>query len=136
MNMNTSSSQRNKLRPAPADALVVLFLLICAALIFRAYLPPSDTGDLICVITQSGEELDRAEVRGTAWERVYGDYTVSCDGRSVAVTHAPCSTQDCVRTGRVSRAGQSIVCLPGRLTVQLTTADGSMENDDFDLVLH
>lgn len=135
MNMNTSSSQRNKLRPAPADALVVIFLLICAALIFRAYLPSSDVENMVCVISQSGEELDRVELRGTGWERVYGDYTVSCDGRSVAVTHAPCSNQDCVRTGHVSRAGQSIVCLPGRFTVQLTAADGSTENSDFDLVL-
>ena len=31
-----------------------------------------------------------------------------------------CPTQDCVHTGTITRSGQSIVCLPARVSVVLT----------------
>ena len=40
----------------------------------------------------------------------------------MAVTSSDCPTQDCVHTGRISRAGQSIVCLPAQVAVQLVGA--------------
>ena len=40
-----------------------------------------------------------------------------------------CPGQDCVHSGAVSRAGQSIVCLPARIVVELVGAA-----DGYDLV--
>ena len=37
----------------------------------------------------------------------------------VWVESSDCPTQDCVRTGHISRGGQSIVCLPARVIVAL-----------------
>ena len=42
-------------------------------------------------------------------------------GLYVAVSDCP--TQDCVRTGIITQSGQSIVCLPARIIVQLTGAE-------------
>ena len=44
---------------------------------------------------------------------------LTVSGGKIAVTSASCPTQDCVRTGRVTRPGQSIVCLPARVSVTL-----------------
>ena len=37
----------------------------------------------------------------------------------MAVTDSDCPTQDCVHTGVITRAGQSIVCLPAQVVVHL-----------------
>ena len=47
--------------------------------------------------------------------------TVS-DGE-VRMTHADCPDQICVKTGSISRSGQSIVCAPNRVVVTVTGED-------------
>ena len=51
---------------------------------------------------------------------------------SVSVTEASCKNQVCVRHGRVSRSGESIVCLPNRLVVRIES--GSEEGGGYDSV--
>jgi len=55
--------------------------------------------------------------------------TVTATGGVVSVTQSDCPGQDCVHSGAVSRAGQSIVCLPARIVVELVGAA-----DGYDLV--
>ena len=45
--------------------------------------------------------------------------TVTLDKTGAAVTESDCPGQDCVHTGRITRAGQSIVCLPEQVVVTL-----------------
>ena len=40
------------------------------------------------------------------------------------VAESDCPGQDCVHTGTITRAGQSIVCLPEQVVVQLTGGGG------------
>ena len=47
----------------------------------------------------------------------------------VRVVSSDCPTQDCVHTGQISRAGQSIVCLPAHIVITLAGADA-----DYDLI--
>ena len=49
------------------------------------------------------------------------------------VSSSDCPTQDCVRTGTISRGGQSIVCLPARIIIQLT--GGAADSNDVDIVI-
>ena len=39
------------------------------------------------------------------------------------MTHADCPDQICVKTGSISRSGQSIVCAPNRVVVTVTGED-------------
>ena len=49
------------------------------------------------------------------------------------MTSSDCPTQDCVHTGAITRGGQSIVCLPARIVIQL---EGGPEADSgVDLVI-
>ena len=49
--------------------------------------------------------------------------------RPVRVSESDCPNQDCVHSGAISRAGQSIVCLPARVAVTLEGAAS-----DYDLI--
>ena len=48
------------------------------------------------------------------------DYNVlEISGGGAAVVEANCGDHTCVRTGTVSRTGETIVCLPHRLVVEI-----------------
>ncbi len=121
-----------KLKPTKYDALVALVVLLAAlALGARFWLPRADGGTAEVVVTINGAEVDRFPL--SAQERVYqsGGYTlrVVATAEGVRVAEADCPTHDCVRTGMISRAGQSIVCLPARVVVSLEGASGGAALD-------
>lgn len=120
--MSTNPSQ-HELKFNRFDALVALIialLAVVAALWF--YLPRSQSGQLTVVISVAGEETRRVPLSDFTETTVTGGgYTLRVSTRDggVAVTDSDCPTQDCVHTGVITRAGQSIVCLPAQVVVHL-----------------
>lgn len=122
-----------ELKPTKYDALVVLAVLLLALALGAGVWPArADAGALTVVVTADGAEIDRFALGGAYLrdaERVYtaGGYTLRVvampDG--ICVAESDCPTHDCVRTGTVSRAGQSIVCLPARIVIALVGAPGA-----------
>lgn len=109
-------------------ALTVALLAIVSALLF--YLPRSQTGVLTVVVTVSGQEIQRTPLSEfTAADVAHNGYTLhiaAADG-GVAVTSSDCPTQDCVHTGVITRAGQSIVCLPAQVVISLVGAASDVD---------
>lgn len=120
--MSTNPSQ-HELKFNRFDALVALIialLAVAAALWF--HLPRSQSGQLTVVISVAGEETRRVPLSDfTETTVIGGGYTLRVGTRDggVAVTDSDCPTQDCVHTGVITRAGQSIVCLPAQVVVHL-----------------
>lgn len=116
------------------DALVALAVALLAAvtaLLF--YLPRTQSDQLTLVITVGGQEQSRTPVTqlpdGPVRIEGCGGYTLTLSPSysdlpfspewSVRVSDSDCPGQDCVHTGAISRAGQSIVCLPAQVVVYL-----------------
>lgn len=120
-----------KLRPSCWDALVVLAVaalaVLCALAVWGG--AGADGGELTVVVSADGAEVERFPLSGAPAESDYTGhgYTlhVSFANGEVRVARADCPTQDCVHTGAISRPGQSIVCLPARIILQLERADGA-----------
>ena len=125
-----------KLRPGLWDGAVVLAVVLLAAACALALWGGGDDGEVLtAVISVDGVETERIPLAGlTDTER-----TVESSGctlhihlteTEVWVASSDCPTQDCVRTGHISRGGQSIVCLPARVIVTLEggpAADGGVD---------
>ena len=114
-----------ELKPNLWDILVVLAVVALAAASALTVWPGRDSGSLTAVVTADGEELDRfAPADLAAGPRTYTHngytLTVTAEDGGLRVLEADCPTQDCVHTGAISRSGQSIVCLPARIIIQLT----------------
>lgn len=94
-------------------------------------------GALTAVVSVDGEEIDRVPLDRAAGEKTYqaGGHalTVSYADGSARVLSSDCPTQDCVRTGPVTRSGQSIICLPARIVIRLE--GGMADPDGVDAVL-
>ena len=125
-----------KLRPTGWDAIVALAVLLLAigtAVVFYSCLGSSSRDT--ATITHKGEVVDKVILSALNEEKtvtIDGTYhlTIALTEAGVQVTESDCPTQDCVRTGTISRPGQSIVCLPEQVEVRL---DG--EGDGPDIIL-
>lgn len=127
-----------KLQPNIWDGLVALaVVLLAAACVAVTWLGSTDT-DLQAVISVDGAEVERVDLTklDEPVEKVVqaNGYTLhlAMDASGVTMAESDCPTQDCVHTGSVSRSGQSIVCLPARVIIQL---EGAVEGDGPDVVI-
>ena len=138
-----------KEKPNKYDAIVVLVVLALAAALFArtAFLATPAAEQLTVVVEIDGAEVDRFPLTSlenrtysangvtlTLAPAVHGASPSSAFApedfaRGVTVASSDCPTRDCVRTGTISKAGQAIVCLPGRIVV---TVEGVAA--DYDLV--
>ena len=116
------SKSSPELRPRPMDAVVALAVALLAIAVAVAYYGSLGADSAAgYVITHRGEEVASGSLSEPREIAVEGEYhlRIVCDGQRVTVTHSDCPTQDCVRTGSVSRPGQTIVCLPEQVIVKI-----------------
>ena len=143
----TTNSSRPELKWTRADALVaaaVALLAIVSALLF--YLPKTQSGQLTVVISVGGQEQSRipltqlpdapTRIDGcsgyTLWLSPVCNDLIGSDGMGVCVSESDCPSQDCVHTGVIRRAGQSIVCLPAQVVIHL---EGAASPDAPDVIV-
>ena len=105
------------------------FILICGILLAAAALyllfRPGGSGAWV-VVTVDGTETARyplhEELTVTLGETDYNLLEIS--GGAACITDANCGDQTCVHTGAITREGETIVCLPHRLTVRVEGGQG------------
>lgn len=102
--------------------IIALVLALAGAILLPFVLSPLHTRT--CEITQDGEVIRRIRL-GAGYEDTItiraGAYTnvIRIEGDAVYFIQSDCPDQVCVRTGKLTRAGQSAVCLPTRVVVRL-----------------
>lgn len=102
----------------------LLLILLAGAVAVILLLWPKVPGTK-AVISQNGTELYMIDLT-----RVEKPYDIPIDGEYPLVIHveqgavcfqeASCPDQVCVHTGKLSKSGQSAVCLPAKVTIQVT----------------
>ena len=120
----TSGRSQPALTPKPMDALVVLFVIILAVVIAVFVYGKSGEAALTATVKHRGETVAQVALDTLTEDKIItvdGEYhlTVTLTKDSAAVTESDCPGQDCLHTGRSTRAGQSIVCLPEQVIVTL-----------------
>ena len=143
-----------RLSPSKYDLLVVAAVLALAVGLAARFwgglnAAPVQNGELSVVVEIDGQETDHFALADVMTEgRIYTNngitLTVAASGiieqnaqtgkqsetLGVRVTQSDGPTQDCVHTGQISRAGQSIVCLPAHIVITLVGASA-----DYDVIV-
>ena len=122
---------KEKSRFQKKDVIIILSLVIFAALSFiLIYLVLPKTGDKV-VITVNGEE--------------YGTYPLSVDKEieikqkdktniiviengEVYMKEADCPDKLCIKMGKKSKGGQSIICLPNKISAEVITGEDKYDS--------
>lgn len=132
----TTNASRPELKFNRYDAVVAAIVaLLAVAVALWFYLPKTQSGELTVVISTGGEETERVKLNNfTETTVTHNGYTlrITADDSGVRVADSDCPTQDCVHTGTITRAGQSIVCLPAQVVVHL---DGTASADAPDVIV-
>lgn len=118
-----------KLTPCPWDSLVAVGIL-CLAVGCFVWLLPEDSDHLEAVISVEGTQVSTIPIDETGVYPFSGQgyhLIVNIENGEVWVSQADCPTQDCVHTGHINMAGQSIVCLPGQISIRLEGADHGVD---------
>ncbi|MDR3766045.1 MAG: NusG domain II-containing protein [Butyricicoccus sp.] len=113
------------------DLVIIAIVLLLAALVFAPFaLAPSQS--LTCEITQDDETIRRVRL-GAGYQEtitIEGDSVtnvIQIEDDCVYFASSDCPDQVCVRTGKLTRAGQIAVCLPNRVVVRLVGAQDEVD---------
>ncbi len=112
------------------DFFIILAVLLLAAAVFLPFaLAPSRS--LTCEITKDGELVKRVRLGAGYHETITlegaATNTIIIDDAAVYFSQSTCPDQVCVRTGKLTRAGQIAVCLPNRVIVRLIGAQNEID---------
>ena len=112
------------MRLKKGDIILTALVLLSALALFVFYLR-MPSGNVTAIISLDGAVKDRIVLNGLKApitldyeNRGYNDVVRAENGR-IRVESADCPDQVCVHTGWVSRAGQSIICLPAHLVIRI-----------------
>lgn len=116
-----------------ADIILIAFLLLAGSGLWALFSFSPSNGNGTVVITVNGEESGRypldedreISVQQDSWINV-----ISIQGGTVQMTEADCSGRECIRQGRISKSGESIICLPHRVVVEIAS-----ENSSYDTIV-
>ncbi len=108
--------------------LILLFLLAGIILTVCIFLPRADENGIL-EVRQNGRivmtlPLDKTSERTITDTDGHQNHFIIRNG-TVAMTKANCHDQTCIRTGKIKKSGQSIVCLPHRLVLAIVPKSSS-----------
>ncbi|MBC1474523.1 NusG domain II-containing protein [Listeria grandensis] len=128
------------------DVIIVVFLTVLSFLplaIFtyaKAQEPkpaPGSESKLVAVIKVDGNEYKRVDLTGHTGTDTFkvttddGDYNeIEVKGERIRISAADCNDQVCVRVGAIEKLGETIVCLPHKVVIEVQSTTGETEPDD------
>lgn len=89
------------------------------------------------VVSVDGEELHRMELKDDyiresyQYESEEGQINlIERDGKKAYMAYANCPDSLCVKQGEISEVGETIVCLPHRVLLEVVSENPSIENEN------
>ena len=115
-----------------ADFYLILFFCLLGIVSFVPRLMAS--GNMTATISQRGQVLYSIDL-----DNIHGSYTITIDGRpsadilvkkgEIGFVRATCPDKICVKTGMLTKPGQSAACLPAKLIITTGKATGRKAPD-------
>lgn len=109
------------MKPKKGD-LIVAGVFLSVALVVTLCLLLAPQGH-VAVITVDGEEYARLPLDTATEMTVNGTHRVVVADGAVSVVEAPCADKICVCHEPISRAGETIICLPYRVVITVEEVD-------------
>ena len=119
-------TQNKKIKLKKGDIITVAAVLIVCAILFVFSRP---SGEAVAQITVDGAvvyEAALSDIKEPENITLTNGVVVTAEQGAIYFSYSPCAGHDCVRTGRLTRAGQCAVCLPQKTVIKIT---GKTEND-------
>ena len=118
-----------------ADYILIILVLLAAAIVFayNSYsIANQGNSEKYVLIQVNSEEFGRYNLSENLEIEIVENENynkVKIENGRVSMIDADCHDQICVKTKKISRTGESIVCLPHRVLVTIESEDSGNFND-------
>ena len=123
--MKKTETGEKSLRPNKAELIILLIIVVIGAALVLIFLLMRKPGGEV-IVSVDGKEVARYQLTediDTVIQGIGGTNHLVISGGSASVTDADCPDKLCVGMGAISHVGDSIVCLPHRLSVRIAGDD-------------
>lgn len=115
-------------------ALVILVLIISTIIIYSKGSTVNSNENKYVRIESNGKmykeiELDKNIEKEEIIKTKYGYNKVQIKGFKVRIIEADCHDQVCVKQGYISKTGESLICLPNRLSIEIKSKNNERNVD-------
>ena len=111
------------------DLLIIIPVLIIAAITFLGnYLQPPSAA--VAIVEKNGTEFCRIDLQKQKSIQIINvggpmNIKLKAEPGAISFYHSDCPDQICERTGKISKPGQTAVCLPGKVSVRIVSRNAS-----------
>lgn len=102
---------------------ILLFVLLVVGAIGILFINSADTGKSVEIIvngtTKEIISLDES------FEKQVNGVVVCCENGEIYIKESDCPDKVCVRSDRISKSGESIICAPNRVAVRIDGKKGN-----------
>ncbi len=120
--MNTTMPKRN-------DIILMISLILISLSTFLIYFLSAEDGTY-AVVYSNGEAVGKyplSEDTEAVISTEYGENMLVIKDGCADITDADCPDGVCVRSRRISRTGETIICLPHRVTVKIEGGEADVD---------
>jgi hypothetical protein len=112
-----------------ADLIIILLPILLAVVSAFFVLLPDDTANAVAVITVDGKVEKRIDLsKDTRLDlNLRESNIIEVKNGEIFISRADCRDKTCVKSGRISKAGQVIVCVPSGLVITIESDDSSYD---------
>ena len=117
-------------RPAVLDLIIIIAVVLLALALFLLPFLTRDEGKIVSVTAKNAGasstlyEGALAVNKRLEFENNGIKLTVVIEGGKVCVTESSCDDRVCVHSGKISLSGQSIICAPAGIVINIGGGDG------------
>ncbi len=102
--------------------LLVGLLILCAAILLPSYFAASSKKDLTAVVMQNGEEVKEIALSDITEAYTFTlntdpSVTIAVEPGCIYYASADCPDKVCVKTGKLTKAGDTAACLPSKTLI-------------------
>lgn len=124
-----------KSRMKPWDFIILLILILASftpLVIFSVQQANQQTVSYSAILKVDGQQIKSFPLSNNQKHYTYkytdadGDYNlIEIDHEQIRIKQASCLDQICVQRGWIKKPGETIVCLPHKLVIEVQASDGS-----------
>ena len=109
------------------DTLLILTLLLIGIILLFVLRGRSNEGSYVIIMYQNEEKARFSLTSDGIYDINNGKNRIEILGGKVRMTYADCPDELCIRQGWIEYDGQSIICLPNKITVMVSGGDSLVD---------
>ncbi len=124
---------KTKINPKLRNDIILLVGILIIAIIGLVVFNATKKQGNIVVVLLNGVETERYSINQNIEKEIvteYGKNILVIKNGQVSITDADCPDLVCVKHREISKDGETIVCLPHKLVIEITA-----ETEEFDMVV-